>query len=82
MAERALEIEDLPGVGPSTADKLREAGYISVESIATASPAELSEISEISGTAEGHQETLVPCSRTGCPDGRGPGDPGHHRDVR
>jgi len=48
MAERALEIEDLPGVGPSTADKLREAGYLSVESIATASPAELSEISEIS----------------------------------
>src|SRR5512136_3495643 len=48
MAERALDIEDLPGVGPSTADKLREAGYISVESIATASPAELSEISEIS----------------------------------
>ncbi|MCX6683689.1 MAG: helix-hairpin-helix domain-containing protein, partial [Methanoregula sp.] len=48
MAEGPLEIEDLPGVGPSTADKLREAGYISVESIATASPAELSEISEIS----------------------------------
>jgi DNA repair protein RadA len=48
MAEKALEIEDLPGVGPSTADKLREGGYLSVESIATASPAELSEISEIS----------------------------------
>ena len=48
MAEGPLEIEDLPGVGPSTADKLREAGYVSVESIATASPAELSEISEIS----------------------------------
>lgn len=48
MAEGPLEIEDLPGVGPSTADKLREAGYLSVESIATASPAELSEVSEIS----------------------------------
>lgn len=48
MADGPLEIEDLPGVGPSTADKLREAGYLSVESIATASPAELSEISEIS----------------------------------
>jgi DNA repair protein RadA len=48
MAQGPLEIEDLPGVGPSTADKLREAGYLSVESIATASPAELSEISEIS----------------------------------
>ena len=40
MAEGPLEIEDLPGVGPSTADKLREAGYLSVESIATASPAD------------------------------------------
>jgi len=48
MAEGPLEIEDLPGVGPSTADKLREAGYLSVECIATASPAELSEVSEIS----------------------------------
>jgi DNA repair protein RadA len=48
MAEGPLEIEDLPGVGPSTADKLREAGYLSVESIATAAPAELSEVSEIS----------------------------------
>ena len=48
MADKALDIEDLPGVGPSTADKLREAGYLSVESIATASPAELSEITEIS----------------------------------
>ncbi|MFA6331708.1 MAG: hypothetical protein WCX22_02040, partial [Methanoregula sp.] len=27
MAEGPLEIEDLPGVGPSTAEKLREAGY-------------------------------------------------------
>ena len=48
MADKALDIEDLPGVGPTTADKLREAGYLSVESIATASPAELSEITEIS----------------------------------
>ncbi len=48
MADKALDIEDLPGVGPTTADKLREAGYLSVESIATAAPAELSEITEIS----------------------------------
>ena len=109
MAEGPLDIEDLPGVGPSTADKLREAGYISVESIATASPAELSEISEISEstakkiikactagcryrwvqdrkrhlrTAKGCPETIVPCSGTRCPDGRGTGDPGYHRDVR
>jgi DNA repair protein RadA len=48
MAERLLEIEDLPGVGPSTAEKLREAGYLTVESVATTSPAELAEITEIS----------------------------------
>ena len=44
------EIEDLPGVGPATADRLREAGYITVESIATASPADLAEATEIGET--------------------------------
>ncbi len=47
VAGRSLEIEDLPGVGPTTADKLREAGYLTVESIATASPADLAESAEI-----------------------------------
>jgi DNA repair protein RadA len=41
------ELDDLPGVGPSTAEKLREAGYLTVESIATASPVELAETAEI-----------------------------------
>jgi len=41
------EIEDLPGVGPATADRLRDAGYLTVESIATASPADLSEATEM-----------------------------------
>ena len=45
-----IEIEDLPGVGPATADRLREAGYITVESIATASPADLSEAAELGET--------------------------------
>ena len=48
MAEKPQEIEDLPGVGPSTAEKLREAGYLTIESVATTSPAELAEITEIS----------------------------------
>jgi DNA repair protein RadA len=47
MAEYPTELEDLPGVGPSTADKLREAGYPTVESIATASPVDLAEVAEI-----------------------------------
>ncbi|MHC1566565.1 MAG: DNA repair and recombination protein RadA [Candidatus Syntropharchaeia archaeon] len=40
-------IEDLPGVGPATAEKLKEAGFTSVEAIAVASPAELSAAAEI-----------------------------------
>ena len=47
MTNGPLELEDLPGVGPTTAEKLREAGFITVESIATASPAELAETAEI-----------------------------------
>ncbi len=47
VAAPTLDIEDLPGVGPTTADKLREAGYLTVESIATASPTDLAEAAEI-----------------------------------
>lgn len=46
MTER-IEIEDLPGVGPATAEKLKEAGFNSVESIAVASPAEVAGFAEI-----------------------------------
>ena len=45
MAE--TEIEDLPGVGSTTADKFREAGYSTIESIATASYSDLAEAAEI-----------------------------------
>ena len=40
-------LEDLPGVGPATAEKLREAGFNTIESIAVASPAELGATAEI-----------------------------------
>ncbi len=49
-AEAAVEkpkkyefIEDIPGVGPATAEKLREMGYHTVESLATATIKELTE---------------------------------------
>lgn len=42
-----LDLEDLPGVGPATADRLREAGYVTIESVATASPVDLAEAAEI-----------------------------------
>lgn len=45
--ERVLDLEDLPGVGPTIAEKLREAGYDSIELIAVSSPAELSAIADI-----------------------------------
>ncbi len=46
------EIEDLPGVGETTAKKLRDAGYDSVETLAYAMPVELEEIGGLGhGTA-------------------------------
>ncbi len=42
-----VRIEDLPGVGPTTAKKLREAGYEDLMGIATAVPAELAAAAEI-----------------------------------
>ncbi|MGZ0747027.1 MULTISPECIES: DNA repair and recombination protein RadA [unclassified Haloparvum] len=41
------ELEDLPGVGPATGDKLVEAGFESYQSIAVASPGELSNTADI-----------------------------------
>ena len=49
MAEK--EIEELPGVGPATAEKLRDAGYIDLMSIAVESPKNLAETCEIGETA-------------------------------
>ena len=47
---KAIEInsiDDLPGVGPATAEKLREAGFSDIMSIAVSSPRELSDAVEI-----------------------------------
>src|SRR5512137_1320656 len=40
-------LEDLPGVGHATAEKLREAGYNSIEAIAVASPGELGACADV-----------------------------------
>ena len=42
-----MDLEDLPGIGPAIAEKLREAGLNSLEAIAVASPAELVATAEI-----------------------------------
>ncbi len=51
MAEKKVtRIEDLPGVGPATAEKLYAAGYNTLEAIAVASPMELAEVAGIGET--------------------------------
>lgn len=46
--ELVRELEDLPGIGPVTAEKLKAEGYATIEKIATALPHELAEIADIS----------------------------------
>ncbi|NOR84622.1 DNA repair and recombination protein RadA [archaeon] len=50
---KEITIEDLPGVGPKTAEKLADSGFSDLMSIATASASEIAAIAEVgSGTAE------------------------------
>jgi len=42
-----IDLEDLPNVGPAIAEKLRDAGFTTIEAVAVASPAELSSAAEI-----------------------------------
>jgi DNA repair and recombination protein RadA len=45
--DEIMFIEDIPGVGPATAEKLRDAGYDTIEAIAVASPSELVAAAEL-----------------------------------
>lgn len=47
MTKMTKTLEDIPGVGPTIAEKLQEAGYTDMMSIAVASPSELAEKCEI-----------------------------------
>ena len=49
--KKEMTIEELPGVGAATAEKLREAGYDNLMSIAVASPGELFEIAAVGESA-------------------------------
>ncbi|MBS7631097.1 DNA repair and recombination protein RadA [Candidatus Bathyarchaeota archaeon] len=67
MAEDQIEyykakyqtIEDLPGVGPATAAKLRENGFKTVEAVATATVSEL----VVSGIGEATAEKIIEAAR-------------------
>jgi DNA repair protein RadA len=48
--KRPVELEDLAGVGSTTADKLRDAGFTDLMELAVASPGDIAEAAEI-GTA-------------------------------
>lgn len=59
-AKEVKEITDLPGVGPQAAEKLFTAGYKTLESIAVASPMELT---EAAGLGEGTAEKAIKAAR-------------------
>ncbi len=53
MSKKIVSLEDLPGVGTTTAEKLREAGFTSLEAIAVASPGELMDAAGLGETTAG-----------------------------
>ncbi|HLH86344.1 MAG TPA: DNA repair and recombination protein RadA [Thermoplasmataceae archaeon] len=58
--QKRYTIEDLPGVGEATAEKLRENGYDDIMTIAVASPKDLS---EVAGIAEGSAVKIIAAAR-------------------
>src|SRR3989344_1191973 len=58
---KEFTIEDLPGVGATTAEKLRDSGYDNLMAIATSSPAELV---ELTGVGENVAKRIIQVART------------------
>lgn len=59
-AEKEIELYDLPGVGAATAERLKEAGYDSVMSVAVAS---LGKLTEDSGVSESVARKMINAAR-------------------
>lgn len=45
---KRIELQDIPGVGPATAKKLKDAGFDSIEAVAVSSPFEIASTADIS----------------------------------
>src|SRR3989344_4580564 len=58
--EKEFTIEDLPGVGAATAEKLKESGFDTMLSIAVASPGE---IVDIAGVGEAVAKKIIKTAR-------------------
>jgi len=61
VEKELTDLEDLPGIGPTTAERLREAGFDTIMSIAVA-PAK--EISDLSGLTEAAANKAISAART------------------
>ena len=51
-----VKIEDLPGVGPATAEKLREAGFDDLLALAVMSPGDLADQAELGPVRAGQHQ--------------------------
>ena len=58
---KEFTIEDLPGVGATTAEKLRDSGYDNLMAIATSSP---SDLVELTGVGENVAKRIIQVART------------------
>jgi len=71
MSKKELKIEDLPGVGAATAEKLRDAGYDNLMGIAVATPGELI---EATGMGDSAAKKLIHAARANMDMGFASGD--------
>jgi DNA repair protein RadA len=71
MSKKELSIEDLPGVGAATAEKLRDAGFDNLMGLAVATPGELV---EATGMGESAAKKLIHAARNNLDMGFTSGD--------
>jgi DNA repair protein RadA len=68
---KAVSVMDLPGIGPATAEKLADAGYDTILSIAVSSPGEMV---EIAGVSEAVARKMIQMARSSMEMGFESGD--------